>query len=78
MKLIRFAVETGTGPYFGVVIKDRAVSFSVLQSRTGASHNYLSDSRSYLANLPQSERTAKDLYDWGLGQVGISNIGVVK
>jgi 2-keto-4-pentenoate hydratase/2-oxohepta-3-ene-1,7-dioic acid hydratase in catechol pathway len=66
MKLIRFAVETGTGPYFGVVIKDRAVSFSVLQSKAGTSHHYLSDSRSYLANLPHSEESAKDLCNWGL------------
>jgi 2-keto-4-pentenoate hydratase/2-oxohepta-3-ene-1,7-dioic acid hydratase in catechol pathway len=41
------------------------VPFSVLQSKTGKSSPHLADSRSYLANLPDSERAAKEMLAWG-------------
>jgi hypothetical protein len=45
----------------------------VLQSKAGKSSPHLADSRSYLANLPDSERVAKELLAWGeehLGELG--------
>ena len=62
MKLIRFTVANSPNPWFGVVIRDQAVPFAVLQSKTGKSSPHLTDSRSYLANLPDSERAAKELF----------------
>ena len=73
MKLIRFTVADSPNPCFGVVVQDQAVPFAVLQSKTGKSCPYLTDSRSYLANLPDSERAAKELLAWGeqhLGELG--------
>jgi hypothetical protein len=37
----------------------------VLQSKTGKPALLLTDSRCYLANLPDSERKAKELLAWG-------------
>jgi 2-keto-4-pentenoate hydratase/2-oxohepta-3-ene-1,7-dioic acid hydratase in catechol pathway len=65
MKLIRFTTADSPNPYFGVVIRDQAVPFNVLQSRSGKSSPHLADSRSYLANLPDSERAAKEMLVWG-------------
>jgi 2-keto-4-pentenoate hydratase/2-oxohepta-3-ene-1,7-dioic acid hydratase in catechol pathway len=65
MKLIRFTTADSPNPFFGVVIQDQAVPFSVLQSKAGKSFPYLADSRSYLANLPDSEGAAKELLAWG-------------
>jgi 2-keto-4-pentenoate hydratase/2-oxohepta-3-ene-1,7-dioic acid hydratase in catechol pathway len=65
MKLIRFTTTNSPNPYFGVVIQDQAVPFTVLQSRSGKSSPHLADSRSYLANLPDSERAAKEMSAWG-------------
>jgi 2-keto-4-pentenoate hydratase/2-oxohepta-3-ene-1,7-dioic acid hydratase in catechol pathway len=73
MKLIRFTIADPPNPCFGVVIRDHAVSFALLQSKAGKSYPYLADSRSYLANLPDSERAAKELLAWGeehLGELG--------
>src|SRR5690242_21329876 len=73
MKLIRFTTANAPKPCFGVVIQEQAVPFSVLQKKAGMSYPYLTDSRSYLANLPESERAAKDLLAWGeqhLGDLG--------
>jgi 2-keto-4-pentenoate hydratase/2-oxohepta-3-ene-1,7-dioic acid hydratase in catechol pathway len=73
MKLIRFTIADSPNPCFGVVVGDQAVSFAVLQSKAGNSYPQLADSRSYLANLPESERTAKELLAWGeehLGEFG--------
>ncbi len=73
MKLIRFTIADSPNPCFGVVVHDQAVPFAVLQSKTGKSCPYLADSRSYLANLPDSERAAKELLAWGeqhLGELG--------
>jgi 2-keto-4-pentenoate hydratase/2-oxohepta-3-ene-1,7-dioic acid hydratase in catechol pathway len=73
MKLIRFTTADAPKPGFGVVVRDLAVSFEVLQSKAGNSCPYLYDSRSYLANLPDSERSAKELLAWGeqhLGDLG--------
>ncbi len=65
MKLIRFTTTDSPNPCLGVVIDDQAVSFDVLQSKAGKSSPHLADSRSYLASLPESERTARELLAWG-------------
>lgn len=65
MKLIRFTTPDSPNPSFGVIIGDLAVPFTVLQSKAGKSTPPLTDSGSYLANLPDSERAAKDLLAWG-------------
>jgi len=65
MKLIRFITADSLSPGFGVVIRDQAVPFAVLQSKAGKPSLHLADSRSYLANLPDSERAAKELLAWG-------------
>ena len=73
MKLIRFTTTNSPNPFFGVVIRDQAVPFAVLQSKAGKSSPYLADSRSYLAGLPGSEGAAKELLAWGeehLGELG--------
>jgi 2-keto-4-pentenoate hydratase/2-oxohepta-3-ene-1,7-dioic acid hydratase in catechol pathway len=73
MKLIRFTTSNSSQPSFGVVIEDQAVPFSVLQSKAGKSSPYLADSRAYLANLPESEKLAKEMLAWGeqhLGELG--------
>ncbi|MDD1619356.1 MAG: hypothetical protein LUQ52_07680, partial [Methylococcaceae bacterium] len=73
MKLIRFTTSDSLPPSFGVVVQDQAVPFAVLQSKSGKSFSHLADSRSYLANLPDSEWAAKELLAWGeqhLGELG--------
>jgi 2-keto-4-pentenoate hydratase/2-oxohepta-3-ene-1,7-dioic acid hydratase in catechol pathway len=73
MKLIRFTTGDSPKPCFGVVVGDQAVSFAVLQVKTGKPSPHLADSRCYLANLPESERAAKELLAWGeehLGELG--------
>jgi 2-keto-4-pentenoate hydratase/2-oxohepta-3-ene-1,7-dioic acid hydratase in catechol pathway len=73
MKLIRFATANAPNPCFGVVIQEQAIPFEVLEKKAGKSHPQLTDSRSYLASLPESERAAKDLLAWGerhLGDLG--------
>jgi 2-keto-4-pentenoate hydratase/2-oxohepta-3-ene-1,7-dioic acid hydratase in catechol pathway len=73
MKLIRFTTEDSPNPCFGVVVRDQAVAFSVLQSKAGKSFPHLANSKSYLANLPDSERMAKEMAAWGeqhLGELG--------
>jgi 2-keto-4-pentenoate hydratase/2-oxohepta-3-ene-1,7-dioic acid hydratase in catechol pathway len=65
MKLIRFTTTDLPTPFFGVVIRDRAVPFSVLQSKSGKSFMQLADSRSYLANLPDSEQASRQMLTWG-------------
>lgn len=65
MKLIRFTVAESPNPCFGVVVRDQAVSFAVLQSKAGKSCPYLADSPSYLANLPDSQGAAEALFAWG-------------
>lgn len=64
MKLIRFTVADSPNPCFGVVVRDQAVPFAVLQSKAGKSSPHLADSRSYLANLPDSEQAARELLAW--------------
>jgi 2-keto-4-pentenoate hydratase/2-oxohepta-3-ene-1,7-dioic acid hydratase in catechol pathway len=73
MKLIRFTRADSDNPCFGVVVREQAVPFSALQRKAGKSTIYLDNSRSYLANLPDSEEAAKDLLSWGeqhLGELG--------
>ena len=67
MKLIRFVKRSSPSSSFGAVIADHAVAFSVLQARAGKSYEceYLSDSRAYLAHLPDSEQAARSLIEWG-------------
>lgn len=65
MKLIRFTTADSPSAFFGVVIRDKAVPFDVLQSKMGKSSLNLADSQSYLANLPDSERAAKEMFAWG-------------
>jgi hypothetical protein len=73
MKLIRFTIANSPNPLFGIVIRDQAVPFSVLESKAGKSSLHLADSLSYVANLPDSERAAKEALAWGeqhLGELG--------
>jgi len=64
MKLIRFALgDTRSG--FGIVIGDRAVSFGILQHRSGITQPSLSDGEAYRAGLPDSERAERELLAWG-------------
>jgi 2-keto-4-pentenoate hydratase/2-oxohepta-3-ene-1,7-dioic acid hydratase in catechol pathway len=70
MKLIRFTTADSPAPRFGVVVRDQAVPFAVLQSKAGKSFLHLADSRAYLANLPGSERAAKELLAWGEQHLG--------
>jgi 2-keto-4-pentenoate hydratase/2-oxohepta-3-ene-1,7-dioic acid hydratase in catechol pathway len=65
MKIIRFTTPASTAPRFGVVIQDKAVTFSLLQERAKLPCAFLNDSRSYLANLPSSEGAARELLAWG-------------
>ncbi len=69
MKLIRFATADSPGPRFGVVVGDRAAPFAFLQRKTRTSYPHLVDSSTYLANLPDSERVAKELLAWGEGHL---------
>jgi 2-keto-4-pentenoate hydratase/2-oxohepta-3-ene-1,7-dioic acid hydratase in catechol pathway len=69
MRLIRFTTADSPNPSFGVVIHDQAVPFAVLQSRSRTLYPHLTDSRSYLAHLPDSERAAKELHAWGVQHV---------
>jgi 2-keto-4-pentenoate hydratase/2-oxohepta-3-ene-1,7-dioic acid hydratase in catechol pathway len=65
VKLIRFIADDSKNPVFGVVIRDQAVPFSVLQSKAGKSLPQLDDSRSYLSDLPESEAAAREVSTWG-------------
>ena len=69
MKLIRFS-QGDSKPRFGVVIGDHAVAFATLQQRSGITRPDLSDSRAYLAGLPESERAARELAGLGRGASG--------
>lgn len=73
MKIIRFTTADSPKPCFGVVLQGQAVPLAMLQSKAGESSLHLTDSRSYLANLPDSEQAAKELLAWGeqhLGEFG--------
>jgi 2-keto-4-pentenoate hydratase/2-oxohepta-3-ene-1,7-dioic acid hydratase in catechol pathway len=65
MRLIRFTTADLPNPFFGIVIRGQAVPFAVLQGKAGKSFLQLADSRSYLANLPDSEKAAREMLDWG-------------
>jgi len=69
MKLIRFS-QGDAKPRFGVVIGDRAIAFTTLQERSGMLSPELSDSRAYLAGLPQTEHAARELVAWGEAHLG--------
>jgi 2-keto-4-pentenoate hydratase/2-oxohepta-3-ene-1,7-dioic acid hydratase in catechol pathway len=64
MKLVRFSLGDAT-PSFGVVIGDHAVAFATLQQRSGITQPSLSDSKAYLADLPETEQAARKLLAWG-------------
>jgi hypothetical protein len=71
--LIRFRAGNAPNPRFGLVIGDQAVPFDVLQAKAGTACPDLIGTPSYLAGLPDSERVAKSLLDWGeshLGELG--------
>jgi 2-keto-4-pentenoate hydratase/2-oxohepta-3-ene-1,7-dioic acid hydratase in catechol pathway len=70
MKLIRFVTPSTDEAAFGVVIQDQAVSFAALQRQSGRTSPHLADSRSYLANLPDSENAARELLAWGEQHLG--------
>jgi 2-keto-4-pentenoate hydratase/2-oxohepta-3-ene-1,7-dioic acid hydratase in catechol pathway len=73
MKLIRFTTAGSQEPRFGIVVRGHAVSFAALEHGASKFCRSLADSRSYLANLPDSERAAKELAAWGedhLGKLG--------
>lgn len=61
MKLLNFQSPHANGPFFGIVVKGRAVSFDVLMYKTGQSRVELSDIYSYLDHLPLSESIAREL-----------------
>jgi len=75
MKMIRFNVPSGGPARFGVVVRDQAVAFAVLQGKVGTSYPELADSRTYLAGLPDSERAARQLLAWGEGHIGELDAG---
>lgn len=64
MKLIRFTVPSSPNACFGAVVRDHAVSFAVLQTKSGKPTPHLANSKAYLANLPDSEHAAKELLGW--------------
>jgi 2-keto-4-pentenoate hydratase/2-oxohepta-3-ene-1,7-dioic acid hydratase in catechol pathway len=64
MKLIRFSVAGSSIPVFGVAFQDQAIPFAALQGKVKKPFPLLSDSRSYLAGLPDSEEGAKELLAW--------------
>jgi 2-keto-4-pentenoate hydratase/2-oxohepta-3-ene-1,7-dioic acid hydratase in catechol pathway len=65
MKLIRFTTAHSPNPLFGIVVRDQAVPFAALQRRAAKPYSHFEDSRAYLANLPDSERDARELLVWG-------------
>jgi 2-keto-4-pentenoate hydratase/2-oxohepta-3-ene-1,7-dioic acid hydratase in catechol pathway len=65
MKLIRFKTDASPIPQFGIVIQNQAISFAALQRHREQSYPHVTDSRAYLANLPDSEQAAKELLVWG-------------
>lgn len=65
MRIIRFTTANSAIASFGVVIRNHAVSFETLQIKAGKPSPHLANSRSYLANLPDSEHAAKELLAWG-------------
>ena len=65
MKLVRFVSPGSEEPKFGGVIGSHVVAFSVLQEKSDMSFSFLTDSRAYLAHLPESEHAARTLLDWG-------------
>lgn len=64
MRLIRFISADSPNPRFGIVVRDHAVPFAVLQHKAGKSNLPLTDSRAYLAHLPESEQAARELLAW--------------
>ena len=65
MKLIRFTTAESPNPQFGIVVRDHAVPFAALQRKAAKPSPHLADSQAYLANLPDSEQAAKELFAWG-------------
>jgi hypothetical protein len=64
MKLIRFSTADSQDHYFGVVVQDKAVPFLALQCKSGELKPHINDSRYDLANPPDSQRTARKLFEW--------------
>lgn len=68
MKLIRFSVAQQP-IRFGVVISGHAIAFDTLLARAKSQVGNLRDSHSYLQALPESERQARELAQWGEQQL---------
>ena len=64
MKLVRFSFNL-KAPVFGVVIGDHAVSLVTLQQHSGITWPEISDSKGYLAGLPESEQVVRKMLAWG-------------
>ena len=64
MKLIRFTYDHSPTAHFGVVIRDHAVAFTMIQSKAGKTFEQLVDSRAYLTHLPDSESAARECAAW--------------
>lgn len=68
MKLVTF--QNGEKePEFGVLVKDKIVSFSTLQGKCGKNYPDLDDIYTYLDNLPVSQKHAKELCKLGEGLI---------
>jgi hypothetical protein len=65
MKLVRFISPRSKEPKFGIVIGTKVAAFSVLQEKSNMHSDFLTDSRTYLENLPKSEHAARALLEWG-------------
>lgn len=65
MKLLNYQSYPGGNAKFGVVITGYAVSFEILQLKSGLTGGQLSDVYSYLENLPASEDAARELMKYG-------------
>lgn len=61
MKLVTFRKTKETSAHFGAVLRDRVLSFEVLQGKTSKNSPFLNDMATYLNNLPESERAAREL-----------------
>lgn len=65
MKLLNFQDGSRGEILFGVVVKGFAVSFDVLQQKSGQTHAQLNNIYSYLENLPVSEDAGREFLKYG-------------
>ena len=55
MKLIRFTIADSPNPCFGVVVRDQAVPFALLQNNAGKTSPHLAESRGAAAGAGPAE-----------------------